>query len=74
MFPALMTSAHFFVSSRIMRENASGEAVKGSVPASTAILRISCALSAAAISSLRRATIGRGVAAGATTPNQPIAS
>src|SRR4051812_36173016 len=69
-----ITSAHLRVSSRIMAPNSAGVVASGSAPAASTRVLISGAASAALISAFNRSMIGAGVPAGATAPNQPIAS
>ena len=65
--PALvMTSRHFFTSSRMRAANASGEPGSGSTPCLAKAARTSGSPRTAVVSRLSRATIAGGVAAGAT--------
>src|SRR5512145_607864 len=68
------TSAHFFTSARIQAENSSGELPTMSAPCEVSWSRTSGIRRTRTTSVFRRATISRGVPAGARRPFQPTAS
>src|SRR5262249_44795679 len=70
----LITLAHFSVSSAIILASSAGDAVSGSPPRSARRAFILGSWRAALPSLLSFSTISAGVAFGAPTPNQPLAS
>jgi hypothetical protein len=74
MLAVWITCAHFFVSERMYASKAFGVPGAGSTPRLRIAALICSSPSAALISAFSRATMGAGVPAGATTPNQPVES
>src|SRR5205085_2752661 len=73
-FAVLITSAHLRISAWMKAANSCGVLPIGSAPAAIARSRNSGAASDSTVVRFRRSITSRGVAAGSTRPNQPIAA